>query len=587
MSRFTRRSLLRTALAGTAGSLLPGPVSASHGARVPGHWDDRADVVVVGTGAAACAAAAAAVDAGASVIMLEAADAAGGTTRRSGGAYWIPNNSLMRARGFTDPREDALKLMARLSYPTLYDPAQPRLGLPRLQYRLLAAFYDQASPAIDRLIQLGALDPVILPNYGYSPNPVTDPDYFAELPENKAPYGRVLTAKSPPGSIEFPGLYLSEGMLAHLRSVGVPILLGHRVTQAVQNGAGAVIGVEAEHDGRPRFIRGRRGVVFASGGFAHDRDKLRSHLRGPIFGSCSVTTSNGAFVDIGGEAGAELGNLSNGFYYQASLEDAAAHEGFVVRPDAHVFFPYGDSTILVNKYGQRVVNEKSPYHVRTQSHFHWRQTEYPHLVQLMIWDQWTASEPTPWPWRGIVPFPGQASPLVIQAATLEELAQRVGARLDALRGARFLSSAIVPWVRLAPDFVASLRATIQRFNAFAASGVDADFHRGETPVEQAWQGPTRSTTGNRTMYPLTLDGPYYCAILGPATLDTCGGPVIGPDARVLRPDGSAIPGLFGAGNCTASPTGQGYWGAGGTLGPAITFGFIAGRTAAASATVAG
>ena len=151
-----------------------------------------------------------------------------------------------------------------------------------------------------------------------------------------------------------------------------------------------------------------------------------------------------------------------------------------------------------------------------------------------------------------------------------------------LRGARFLSSAIVPDVRLAPDFVPSMRATIERFNTFASSGVDADFHRGETPMEQAWQGPTRSTTGNRTMYPLTQDGPYYCAILGPATLDTCGGPVIGTDARVLRPDGSPIPGLFGAGNCIASPAGQAYWGAGGTLGPAITFGFIAGRNAAAS-----
>ncbi|HEV2856370.1 MAG TPA: FAD-dependent oxidoreductase [Thermoanaerobaculia bacterium] len=566
--------------------MLPSQLSAGQDALESDRRGPQADVVIVGTGGAACAAAAAALDGGASVLMLESADVAGGTTRRSGGAFWIPNNSLMRAQGFTDPREDALKLMARLAYPTLYDPAQPRLGLPRLQYRLLAAFYDNAAPAIDRLIQLGALDPIILPNYGYSPNPVTDPDYFAELPENKAPYGRVLTAKSPPGSFEFPGLYLSEGMLAYLRRRGVPILLGHRVTEAVQNGAGRVIGVQAEHDGGSRFIRARRGVIFASGGFAHDREKLRSYLRGPIFGSCSVTTSKGAFVDIGGRAGAELGNLSNGFYYQAALEDAAAHDGFVLRPDAHVFFPYGDSTILVNKYGQRVVNEKSPYHVRTQSHFHWRQTEYPNLVQFMIWDQWTANEPTPWPWRGVVPFPGQTSPLVIQAATLEELAQRISARLDAMRGTRFLSSAIVPWVRLAPDFVPSLRATIERFNTFASSGVDSDFHRGETPMEQAWQGPTRSTTGNRTMYPLTLEGPYYCAILGPATLDTCGGPVIGTDARVLRPDGSPIPGLFGAGNCIASPTGQAYWGAGGTLGPAITFGFIAGRTAAASARIA-
>lgn len=543
-------------------------------------WDHRADVVIVGTGAAACAAAAAAVDKGASVIMLEAADAPGGTTRRSGGAYWIPNNSLMRSHGFTDPRADAIKLMARLGYPALYDPAQPRLGLPKLQYDLLAAYYDNASPAVDRLIQLGALDPIILPNYGYSPNPVTDPDYFAELPENHAPYGRVLTAKSPPGSTEFPGLYLSEGLLNHLRSRNVPILLNHRVVDVVQNGQGEVIGVLAENNGHTRFIRGKRGVIFGSGGFAHDRDKLRSYSRGPIFGSCSVTTSNGAFVDIGAHAGAELGNLASGFYYQASLEDAAAHEGFVVRPDAHVFFPYGDSTILVNKYGKRVVNEKSPYHVRTQSHFDWRQTEYPNLVQFMIWDEWTANEPTPWPWRGIVPFPGQASPLVFQAATIEQLAASISQHLDQMRGVRFLSSAIVPFVHLASDFVPTLRATIERFNSFATTGVDQDFHRGETPVEKAWQGPSRSTTGNRSMYPLTLNGPYYCAILGPATLDTCGGPVIGTDARVLRPDGSAIPGLFGAGNCIASPAGQGYFGAGGTIGPALTFGFIAGRNAA-------
>lgn len=543
-------------------------------------WNHRADVVVVGTGGAALAAAAAAVDQGASVVMLEAADEPGGTTRRSGGAFWIPNNSLMRAQGFTDPRDDALKLMARLAYPSLYDPAVERLGLPRLQYELLAAFYDNASPAIDRLIQLGALDPIILPNYGYSPNPVSDPDYFAELPENRAPYGRVLTAKSPPGSFEWPGVFLAGGMIDHVRARGVPILLRHRVTRALTNGRGEVVGVEVEHDGRRWAVRARRGVVFGTGGFAHDRDKVRSYLRGPIFGSCSVTTSTGAFVDIGASLGTGLGNLSNGFYYQAALEDAAAHGGAVVRGDAHAFFPYGDSTILVNKYGRRVVNEKSPYHVRAQSHFHVNGTDQPNLVQIMIWDEWTANEPTFWPWRGVVPLPGQPSSLVIQAATLEELAQHVSARLDEMRGLPFLSSIIGPGVRLASDFVPTLRATIERFNTFAASGVDADFHRGETPLEQAWQGPSRSTTGNRTMYPLSPSGPFYAALLGAATLDTCGGPLIGPDARVLRPDGTPIPGLYGAGNCIASPTGQAYWGAGGTLGPAITFGFIAGRNAA-------
>jgi 3-oxosteroid 1-dehydrogenase len=543
-------------------------------------WDHRADVVVVGTGGAALAAAAAAVDQGASVIMLEAADAPGGTTRRSGGAYWIPNNSLMRAKGFSDPRDSALKLMARLAYPALYDPAEPRLGLPRLQYELLAAFYDNAAPAIDRLTQLGALDPIILPSYGYSPNPVSDPDYFAELPENQAPYGRVLTAKSPPGSFEWPGVFLADGMIAHVRGRGVPLLPRHRVTQVLTNGRGEILGVEVERDGALRSVRAKKAVVFGTGGFAHDRAKMLSYQRGPIFGSCSVPTSKGAFVDIGAQAGAGLGNLSNGFYYQVAIEDPAGHGGAVTRNDAHVFFPYGDSTILVNKYGHRVVNEKASYHVRTQSHFHWRGTEYPHLVQIMIYDQAVADEPTFWPWRGAVPLPGQSSPLVIQGATLEQLAQNISQRLEALRGARFLSSAVGPGVQLAPDFVPALQATIERFNSFAASGVDPDFHRGETPLEQAWQGPSRSTTGNRTMYPMSLSGPFYAILLGAATLDTCGGPLIGPDARVLRADGTPIPGLYGAGNCIASPVGQAYWGAGGTLGPAITFGFVAGRNAA-------
>ena len=97
MSRVTRRSFLGTALAGTAGALLPGQVSAGQGALESDQRGHQEDVVVVGTGGAACAAAAAAVDGGASVLMLESAEAAGGTTRRSGGAFWIRNNSLMRA----------------------------------------------------------------------------------------------------------------------------------------------------------------------------------------------------------------------------------------------------------------------------------------------------------------------------------------------------------------------------------------------------------------------------------------------------------------------------------------------------------
>jgi len=545
-------------------------------------WHYDADVVVVGAGAAALAAAVAVVNEGKSVLLLEASSQPGGTAAISGGAFWIPNNSLLRAQGLTDPRDDALRLMARLSYPSLYDPAAPSLGLPQREYDLLAAFYDQGSDVIDEMTQLGALFPYIYPGFGFSPSPVSDPDYHAGLPENVSPYGRVL-GNAPPGMVGWPGFLLTQSMIDWLTARNVTILTNHRVVGAVQNNDGEVVGVEIDHQGTPKRAKARRGVVFASGGFAHSRSKMRSLQRGPLFGTGSVPAGKGDFIDIASSLGAEIGNLANGFYFQIAIENAVAQQGHVTDLGAMAFHVYGDSTILVNKYGRRCVNEKMPYHVRTQSHFQVQTVDEPNLVEVMIWDDAVAQEPTPWPWRGVVPAPGSLPPWVIQANTLADLAAQIDARLDAIRGQTFAASAVVPSVKLDPNFVANLQDTIARFNGFAATGVDLDFQRGATTFENAWQGPSRSVTANRTMYPFAASGPYYAALLGAATLDTCGGPVVGADTRVLRPDGSAIPALFGAGNCIASPAARGYWGAGGTIGPALVFGFIAGRNAAREA----
>ena len=542
-------------------------------------WEHEADVVIVGAGGAALAAAVAALEEGASVLLLEAGDAPGGTTRASGGAFWIPNNELMRAQGLTDDRDDALRLMARLSFPALYDPDDAELGVGAHAYAMLGALYDEAAPAIATLMRVGAVQAVILPPLGYSPSPVSDPDYHAELPENRAPYGRVLTAVTPPGVMAWPGQFLADGLVAYVTGRGAALLTGHRVTGVRTERDGDVIGVEYEHAGRPGAARARRGVVFASGGFAHDPDKLQAHLRGPVFGSGSTPTGTGALLDIAGSLGAKLGNLSNGFYYQAALEELVQNGGKVLNPFTHCFLPYGDSMVIVNKHGRRCVNEKAMYHVRAQSHFHVEGTDLPNLVQFLIYDEAVAQEPTFWPWRGCVPLPGWPAPWVIRGESPEELADGIAARLDALRGRRAGTAEVGPGVRLAPDFAAQLRATIARFNGFAASGVDEDFHRGETPIQPAWQGPSRGAP-NRTMTPIDLGGPLYAIPLGAALLDTCGGPVIGPDARILRTDGSAIEGLYGAGNCVSGPVGQGYWGAGGTIGPALTFGFVAGRNAA-------
>lgn len=130
----------------------------------------------------------------------------------------------------------------------------------------------------------------------------------------------------------------------------------------------------------------------------------------------------------------------------------------------------------------------------------------------------------------------------------------------------------------------NLKETIARFNQFAESGVDLDFHRGETPIELANYGKpvAGNDKPNRTMYPIRSTGPYYAVMTGAGTLDTKGGPKINASAQVLNADDQPIAGLYGAGNCIAAPAGQGYWAGGATLGPALTFGALAGKHAAAS-----
>jgi succinate dehydrogenase/fumarate reductase flavoprotein subunit len=131
---------------------------------------------------------------------------------------------------------------------------------------------------------------------------------------------------------------------------------------------------------------------------------------------------------------------------------------------------------------------------------------------------------------------------------------------------------------------------VARYNQYAKSGHDLEFKRGAFQYDRDWDllfSPRRAGTTeppnpypNPVMHPLSKKGPYYALILAPGALDTAGGPQINSNAQVLAPNGQPIPGLYGAGNCISAPTGQGYLGGGGTIGPAMTFGYIAGRHAA-------
>jgi 3-oxosteroid 1-dehydrogenase len=515
----------------------------------------------------------AAFDSGAIVIILEKSAIAGGTSAKSGGQPWIPNNFALLKAGIEDGKTDCLRFMARGCYPQLYAHDEQNFGLPQYSYDLLEAYYDNASKAIDFFKKTGACEFV-------QSQPLL-PDYVDHAPENKVIRGRLVAPTSPQ---EKPGVGadLIRQLHAWIGNKKIPLLTRHRVNRLLTEG-GVVTGVEAvKADGSTVTVKANLGVIFASGGFTHNPQLMLEFQRGPSYGGCAVITNTGDFVSLAQSVGAGLGNMQGAWSAEVPLEQALE---FPSTPD-DIWQPAGDSMVLVNKYGVRVVNEKRSYNDRARVHFDWDpvEQEYPNQVLCMIYDQRTADlysgSPEPYP----LPPPGSSADYVISGRTLPALVKNIAAKVDRL------APRIGCW-RLSKNFEANLRATIKRFNNFAEKGVDEDFQRGAHPYDVEWQQaffsvPAKGTKWplgdfpNITMHPFTRRGPYYCILVAAGTLDTNGGPMINTRAQVLDSMGHPISGLYGAGNCIRSP--MPYYIAGGsTLGNALTFGYIAGMSATA------
>jgi hypothetical protein len=229
--------------------------------------------------------------------------------------------------------------------------------------------------------------------------------------------------------------------------------------------------------------------------------------------------------------------------------------------------------IVVNKLGHRMYDEKHVYNERTRSHSVWdpSRAEYINLYQFMIFDDHAIA----YGGGQLMPPVGADLPsYIITAPTLEELATAIQKKLDSLANR-------IGEFKLDPNFLTELKQTIARFNNYAETGVDLEFHRGELPIEHAFHVPgANNDKPNKWLYPITASGRYHCILLGSGTLDTKGGPVTNTNAQVLDVHDKPIIGLYAAGNCSSSPSGQAYWGAGGTLGLAVTYGYTAGEHAA-------
>jgi succinate dehydrogenase/fumarate reductase flavoprotein subunit len=574
-SGINRRRMLAGAGIAAAAAATGGLATKAQAQAAEGSWDHETDVLCVGSGAAAGTAAVTALSQGARVLMVEKMPILGGTTAKSGGVAWIFNHFILREQGIQDSKDDALRYAVRYGYPRQYNPSSPTLGLDENRFRVVEAFYDNGAAAINHLRGLGVVQ---FKQFRLFQVDRPAPDYADHLPENKVPTGRTLEPAVGSGSTQGGGS-LAAQLHAHLKAKGVPILTRTRVTRLVKDGSGRVIGVEAKQGDKAIRIKATKGVVFGTGGYSHNVQLCDMH-QPAVYGSCALPGSTGDFIPIAQEAGAMMGNLGLGWRSQVVLGEALKTRGIGLG----AFVLPGDSMILVNKYGRRVVNEKRDYNDRTQAHFWYdpAHEEYPNHLMFMLFDQRSIDA-----FGGAFPFPVDKSeqPHLLEGQTWDELFGRIDAQLAGWQDR-------TSGVRLAPDFAANVKQTVATFNGYARKGVDPEFGRGKYLYDREWHllfSARRAGTSqpenpfpNNTMHPFAAKGPYYAIVLAPGTLDTAGGPQVNAQAQVLGANGQPIPGLYAAGNCIAAPTGQAYLGAGGTIGPALTFGYIAGKHAASA-----
>lgn len=600
--RVSRRGFMKASGAGAAfaaASIGAVPFTQSR-AFAQSAWDAEYDVVVVGSGGAGFAAAVTARELGSEVVILEKGAYVGGTTLVSGGGMYIPNSTTLGELGVETSREDTLKYMARYSWPHLYQPDGETLGLPQHDFDMISAYYDHAAEAMDFIAATGAQEWAVQVMNGIEG--LYNVDYQDHFEENLTPAGNTLVTLDADGNQGGGGVLIARYQ-AWAEEAGVPVHLNHRVERVVLNDAGEVIGVEVSVNdssapdtatpdaaatdatpvvGNTLAIRARKGVVFGSGGFARNESLMHHLMPAPYYGGCSAPTNEGDFLRISSSVGAKLGNLHNVYRNQGIFEQAIADTGAY----NCLWYLSGDSFLIVNKHGKRFVNEKRNYQDRPMAHFNWdpNQATWDTLLGVLVYDERVSKN-----WGTGFPFPADptTAPYVVSGETLEDLAAAVADRFASL-------SAITKGMQLDEAFAENLVAEVARFNEYAAAGVDPDFHRGEFRYDQEWPAPPSAQTADITewpsadqpstaMYPLSETGPYYAFIVAPSAVDTNGGPIINTNAQVLTWNDEPVVGLYGAGNCVASPGVNAYWGGGMTLGNAHVWGYLAAKHAHESA----
>ncbi|MBE4737836.1 3-oxosteroid 1-dehydrogenase [Streptomyces caniscabiei] len=537
------------------------------------------DVVVVGSGAAGMTAALTAAKQGLSCVVVEKAPTFGGSAARSGAGIWLPNNSVIKAAGVPDTPAKAARYLAAVvgddvpadRQKTFLDQGPAMLSFVManspLRFRWMEGYSDYYPELPGGLPNGRSIEPdqfdgnllgeeLARLNPAYLATPagmvVFSADYkwlaltavsakgLAVATECLARGTKAALLGQKPLTM---GQALAGGLRAGLLGANVPVWLNSPLTDLyLENGA--VTGAVVTRNGSAGLVRARRGVVVGSGGFEHNAAMRAQYQEQPVGTKWSVGAkeNTGDGIRAGQRAGADVALMDDAWWGPAV--DTPGQAWFCL---AERTLPGG---LLVNKAGARFVNEAGPYSDVVHTMYEKDTSSASHIPAWLIVDQNYRNRYLFKDIAPTFPFPDEwyDAGAVHKEWTLDALAGAIG----------------VP--------AAALRSTVDRFNSLARQGDDTDFGRGDSVYDHYYSDP--SVTPNSCLAPLWLP-PFYALRIVPGDLGTKGGLLTDARARVLRPDGTVIPGLYAAGNASAAVMGHSYAGAGSTIGPAMTFGYVA------------
>ncbi|MFI7667624.1 FAD-binding protein [Nocardia sp. NPDC049526] len=554
-------------------------------------WDHTTDFLVVGSGAGVVGALRARA-LGKDVLVVEKSDLLGGSTCMSGGVMWLPNNPLMQREDVPDSLDTALAYFdsvvgdagpasspaRRLTYINSGIDMVGFLESEGLKFRRCEGYSDyyagvrgteggsargrSIEPEIFDKKKLGAWCDRIRP--GFAGGMVIYTVEAAPMSLMRTRIGmatmarvgrRTVGGRIRGQKLAANGAALIARLVDALLRREVPIWTESALTDLVVED-GRVVGAVIHRDGRAVRVRVRDGILLAAGGFARNEAMRKEHSDGLPVGA-DWTSSNP------GDTGEAI-RIAAGLGAATDMLDEAWWMPSWIMPDGTPGMCLSErckpGSLIVDAKGLRYFNEACSYQEAGQQMYARHRENGAAIPSWLILDSLHRSRyPFGMAPAGLTPRQLITGGTLKRADTLEDLARQCDIPADVLRD------------------------TVARFNGFAETGVDEDFHRGEGDHERFYGDRTHQP--NPSLGPIEK-GPFYAAALYPGDIGTSGGLLCDEFSRVLNADGEPISGLYATGNCTASVMGRKYLGAGASIAASAVFGYVAANHASSDPGVA-